>query len=388
MIITVFDFETCGPTRLTAVELGVAVFDDGRLVETRSWRFFPIEPSFTRRTTEVSGIRREHVEGLSTFDSFWDQMRPYFQHKLVAHQATFDVDVLCNTLDHFQLVRPDTTAHCTHLMAKWILGREGGCGLGELCDELRIPLVHHSAASDATATGYLLNHLACLRGGITACLDAIDFRTSVTDWQPGSATDSSANHEEDDFVVDSTVVSISGSDSIALSSKHDDADGSAHANVTLNIWNDFVSTVVTLDQPTFLAGWRLAVSGEPAAGKSKFTETVRTLGAACHDEGKLLKTKNEGVAFSPTNVLLIAEEMLTKVMSGRSGTGKLKQAAEMRFGRRPKPIKLVAERDFYQMVLRSLNAGHAEFDLDTYVEDSDVIGALWAKLDPANGESN
>jgi len=162
MRITAFDFETCNGHNLSAVELGIAVYEyrqRWRLVESRSWRFYPIEDEFWDRCSRIHGIYRHHVEGLPTLADRWSDIEPYFRDtSLVAHNAPFDVRVLCSHLDYHGINRPNSRAQCTMLLGETFI-RGSVSKLSDYCQQSRNPLQHHNTHSDAVATGQLYSRL-------------------------------------------------------------------------------------------------------------------------------------------------------------------------------------------------------------------------------------
>ena len=71
------DFETANELRSSPCALGLAVVDDGRVIEERSWLIKPPEVRFSWRNTRVHGISAEDVEDAPEFCEIHDELMGY-----------------------------------------------------------------------------------------------------------------------------------------------------------------------------------------------------------------------------------------------------------------------------------------------------------------------
>jgi len=339
MRFTAFDFETCNGHNLSAVELGIAVYEyqeRWRLVESRCWRFYPIDDEFWNRCSRIHGIYRHHVEGLPTFADRWSDIEPYFRNtSLVAHNAPFDVRVLCSHLDHHGLNRPDSWAQCTmSLGAEFIQG----CGgkLSDFCYQLRIPLQHHNALSDAVATGQFYTRLHERH-----CHDARWNQQLIPlqEWSTGS------RRLPDDFDQYSDV------------EWQEDGDGqlqefgerSQSQSLADKLQEKAERCFQILDKCTspILEGWAFSITGDMLIERDDFVELVRRLGAQCGNRGEFYGTAKN--PHGPTNALLISDQELRDIIEGKPATKKLRDAITAR--EKGKSMVILPEEHFYETVI-------------------------------------
>ena len=156
------DFETANSNRDSACSVGIAVAAGGRItaLETRLIR----PPSSNFEFTYVHGLKWNDVRDEPTFDIVWRDVSPLVSGVdfLAAHNATFDRGVLNACCARYGLRSPSSRFECT----MWLARREWGIyptKLSDVCRELRIPLNHHEAGSDAKACARIV--LAALEKG-------------------------------------------------------------------------------------------------------------------------------------------------------------------------------------------------------------------------------
>ncbi|HBJ83101.1 MAG TPA: exonuclease [Verrucomicrobiales bacterium] len=161
MTIACIDFETANHSRVSMCAAGVAVFQDGELIESPCWLVKPPKghgfflPEWTESchglswfdvqdAPEFSVIARELLEHLTKADI------------VVAHNAPFDLSVLKQTLGHFNLSCPDFQYLCTYRLAKRVWPELPNHQLNTLAMHIGHQFQHHHAQSDAEAAGRVL----------------------------------------------------------------------------------------------------------------------------------------------------------------------------------------------------------------------------------------
>jgi DNA polymerase-3 subunit epsilon len=83
-----------------------------------------------------------------SFDKIWSTLKPFIRgQNVVAHNGSFDFDVLEKTLRHYGIKPPMFIRHCTY--------RIFGSNLELCCKKYRIHLDHHNPLSDALACAKL-----------------------------------------------------------------------------------------------------------------------------------------------------------------------------------------------------------------------------------------
>lgn len=145
------DFETANNHRASICEAGICVVHNGKIVETRSWLVRPEGNYYSYWNMQVHGIHPEDTEDAPKFPEVWEEIAEYINETpvLVAHNAGFDMGCIRNSLDFYDLEKPDATFFCTLRAARHIY--DFPCNkLGFLCDHFEIPSgKHHRAGDDA-----------------------------------------------------------------------------------------------------------------------------------------------------------------------------------------------------------------------------------------------
>ena len=150
---TAIDFETMTAEMTSACAIGIVRVENCVITQKFYSLIKPIPDSRTRNNTFVHGITPAMVENAPTFEELWPSIKHYFENQIiVAHNATFDMDVLDATSDWYNIDFPVEnvidTMSITH------------CGLAESCAKGNIPLPdHHDALCDATACAMII--LSC-----------------------------------------------------------------------------------------------------------------------------------------------------------------------------------------------------------------------------------
>ncbi len=146
------DFETANRNPDSVCEIGLAVVEDGIIVENESWLIKPYDNIFEPYHTKLHGINEETVADAPEFWEVWTHLKRHFQYTfVVAHNASFDIKVLKNVLTLYRLPIPEFFYSCSLKISRKIWDGRKSYGLHALSEWLDIELDHHSAASDANA---------------------------------------------------------------------------------------------------------------------------------------------------------------------------------------------------------------------------------------------
>ena len=157
------DFETANSKRNSACSVGIAIIENLKIVETKYWLIRPPELYFSPFNISIHGITEEDVKNEPTFDKLWPEIRSYIDNSLIiAHNASFDMNVLRNVLSTYNIDYPESHYSCT-----WYISRRIWKGLPSHClesvsDHLGIEFKHHNAEEDARA---------CAQIAINACTE-------------------------------------------------------------------------------------------------------------------------------------------------------------------------------------------------------------------------
>lgn len=144
------DFETANEKRNSVCELGIAVVEDDKIVESKSWLIKPPELRFNPFNISIHGISEKDVVNQPEFDELWDEIKNYLDGNLVlAHNASFDLSVLRNALDSYSIPYPDVKYTCSYIISKKVWKGLLSYNLENLANMLSLQLEHHDAFSDA-----------------------------------------------------------------------------------------------------------------------------------------------------------------------------------------------------------------------------------------------
>lgn len=155
------DFETANSSRSSVCSIGISVYENGEMVEEKEWLVRPEPLYFEPRNIMVHNIREVDVLGEKTFPEIWSEIKPYLENQLVvAHNASFDLSVLRNTLDYYNLEWPTLRYCCTLVASRIFYNYLPSFKLNVVAKYLGFKgLKHHKASSDATAAGYILTQI-------------------------------------------------------------------------------------------------------------------------------------------------------------------------------------------------------------------------------------
>lgn len=153
MKIIALDFETAWYKAYSAIALGVSIIEDNEVIETKSWMFRPpgkrvyIRPDFI----DIHGITPEQLKDKPTFLGVWPEIAPYLEDVdcVLAHNASFDRNVLYSTAEFYGINLPNLDWLCTVRISRATWPDIENHKLSTVCAHLGIPLNHHDAASDA-----------------------------------------------------------------------------------------------------------------------------------------------------------------------------------------------------------------------------------------------
>ncbi|HEY3371692.1 MAG TPA: exonuclease domain-containing protein [Prolixibacteraceae bacterium] len=139
------DVETAIGKRWSICQIGLAIVEGGEIIQTFSKLIQPPRNEYASGNINVHGITPEMTENAPIFPVVWDEIYPLLEgKKLVAHNASFDINCLHQTLDFYDRVIPEMECDCTYSRT--------GYKLSEICEAFEIELSnHHDATCDAVA---------------------------------------------------------------------------------------------------------------------------------------------------------------------------------------------------------------------------------------------
>lgn len=150
---TAIDFETANRHRKSACSLGLVVVRDGIIVETKHWLIKPEPFVVDYYNHRVHGISSEMVADKPNFKELWSEVGPYLiNERIVAHNASFDLDVLSKILEHYEIDFKVHDHFCTYQASEGFFKGSRSAKLNEVAEYFGLELVHHDALSDAVAS--------------------------------------------------------------------------------------------------------------------------------------------------------------------------------------------------------------------------------------------
>ena len=175
------DFETASQRPDSPCQLAVVDVQGGEIQAEQCWLIRPRSMDFSPHCIAVHGIQPHQVAGEPQWYQLWRQIAPWLEGRLViAHNASFDMRVLSETLATYDLACPDLDYSCTRLIARRAWPEEHGYGLSSIAERLGIVFRHHDALEDARTCarvaleaaaktgcqtfGHLEQHLGITRG--------------------------------------------------------------------------------------------------------------------------------------------------------------------------------------------------------------------------------
>ncbi|GAB4073867.1 3'-5' exonuclease [Barrientosiimonas marina] len=169
MRFTAIDFETANASRSSPCAVGLAVVDDGVIVDEFYSLINPLM-TFSSFNIGVHGITAGDVSDAPTFAQLWPTLESYLtQQMVVAHNASFDMGVLRHTLDAFNLAYPVMNYLCTCNISRIVWPELSNHKLNTVARKQGIQFNHHHALEDARVAAKILT--AAFRTYDTAEMD-------------------------------------------------------------------------------------------------------------------------------------------------------------------------------------------------------------------------
>jgi len=158
---TAVDVETPNRNNDSLCSIGVVRMEYGTPVYKREFLVDP-EAHFDPFNITIHGITPEMVKSAPRFPEVWKEIAGFFDGVVIAHNATFDLAVICKMLSRYELKVPKMSYACTLLKSRRHIPKEqcGSHRLNDLCAGLNIPLEHHhNALDDALGCALIMEHL-------------------------------------------------------------------------------------------------------------------------------------------------------------------------------------------------------------------------------------
>ena len=158
---TAIDFETATSKYTSICSVGLCVVENSKIIHQTEILVRPEPFEFSDYNITIHGITPELVFNRFTFDHYWSEIKPYLENTLViAHNTSFDINVLKSTLDMFNIPYPSFNYLCTVKLSQKAYPDFYSHKLNNLCAQLGISeFNHHNAKADAIACAKVFEHI-------------------------------------------------------------------------------------------------------------------------------------------------------------------------------------------------------------------------------------
>ena len=161
------DFETANGFIGSACSVGIAVIEEGQIIDTKYWLIKPHSKYcyFDPFNVMIHGIKEGDVKDAPEFDLIYAQIKPLFENAyVIAHNASFDMSVLRHVLDLYDIPYPEVEYLCTYKTALKTWSGLDNYKLDTVCKYIKHDFEHHNALADATACGNVLMSALSVNG--------------------------------------------------------------------------------------------------------------------------------------------------------------------------------------------------------------------------------
>jgi len=115
-----FDFETAKGNYPCSI--GIVEFLDGEVINEYYSLINPNIESFNPINIKIHGITKDDVVNEREFNEVWSDIKRFFEKKIiVAHNSSFDLSVLYNSLKRYDIPIPENICFCTLRLSRDIL---------------------------------------------------------------------------------------------------------------------------------------------------------------------------------------------------------------------------------------------------------------------------
>lgn len=162
------DFETANAKRHSPCAVGIVVANEEEIVDEYYSLINPLM-EFSSFNVAIHGITADDITGAPTFAELWPTLEKYLANNLaVAHNASFDMSVIRQTLDYFDLPYPEMDYLCTANISRRIWPSLMNHKLNTVANYHGISFDHHHALEDARVAAKVFQH------ALNACGDTVD----------------------------------------------------------------------------------------------------------------------------------------------------------------------------------------------------------------------
>lgn len=151
------DVETANPDYSSICQIGIATFEDDKLIDTWSTLVNP-EDYFDCINVSIHGIAEADVKKSPTMLQLYEKIKQLTEGNIVIHHMPFDKVALNRAFTKYELEQFQINWLDSAKVARrtWDEFAYSGYGLKNVSDKLNIKFEHHDALEDAIAAGKIV----------------------------------------------------------------------------------------------------------------------------------------------------------------------------------------------------------------------------------------
>lgn len=168
------DFETANRFVGSICAVGIAIYNDTKVVHTDYWLVKPHPEHFYFDPFNVMlhGIDEVTVKDAPEFNYVYEEIQPLLKDAIVvAHNAAFDMSALRHVLNLYEIDYPEIDYICSYKIAIKTWSSLQNYKLNTICKYLKHEFTHHNAQEDAIACGKVL--MAALEANGTSSIEEL-----------------------------------------------------------------------------------------------------------------------------------------------------------------------------------------------------------------------
>ncbi|RRC99062.1 exonuclease domain-containing protein [Prevotella sp. OH937_COT-195] len=168
------DLETATEERDSICEIGIAIVEDSKIKETKSWLIQPPDNEYDDFNIEIHGIRPRDTRDCPEFGEIWPEILPYLNGRVVvSHNTAFDMYVLRDSFLWNNIPFPNFAFFCSYRTSTKLVKGCYSYSLPYVCETLGIPFSgHHRAGNDAAACAEVF--IKCIQ--LSGCNSYVDLQ--------------------------------------------------------------------------------------------------------------------------------------------------------------------------------------------------------------------
>ena len=173
------DFETATKDRNSACAVGIAIVENWRAVDAKSWLIQPPGNRYDAFNTHIHGIDASMTKSSPSFDEVWAEVAGRIGDRLIiAHNTAFDISVLRRSAEATGAHVGDLHFACTYRLAKSTWPERWSYRLDSLAEDFGIDLQHHDPLEDALAAAELVGPICNANSApsVTAAAEKLGYR--------------------------------------------------------------------------------------------------------------------------------------------------------------------------------------------------------------------